>query len=44
MGLAFMLLGVFALALPEAGNVLMGVGFGGLHLVFGAIIAWRYGG
>jgi len=44
MGLAFMLLGALALAFPGAGNLLMGLGFGVLHLVFGAIIAWRYGG
>lgn len=44
MGVAFMLLGVLALGFPSAGDVLMGVGFGGLHLGFGAIIAWRYGG
>jgi hypothetical protein len=44
MGLAFMLLGMIALAVPAGGDLLMGAGFGGLHLVFGAIIAWRYGG
>jgi len=44
MGLAFMALGILALAVPETGQTLMVVGFGGLHLGFGAIIAWRYGG
>ena len=44
MGLAFMALGILALAIPAWGQVLMAVGFGGLHLAFGAIIAWRYGG
>jgi hypothetical protein len=44
MGLAFMALGVLALAVPTWGQILMAVGFGGLHLVFGTIIAWRYGG
>lgn len=44
MGLAFMTLGVVALAVPAWGQVLMAVGFGGLHLAFGALIAWRYGG
>ena len=44
MGLAFMALGILALALPEWGPALMAAGFGGLHLGFGAIIAWRYGG
>lgn len=44
MGLAFMVLGVLALAFPPWGSILMAAGFGGLHLAFGAIIAWRYGG
>jgi hypothetical protein len=44
MGLAFMALGIAALAVPTWGQTLMVVGFGGLHLAFGAIIAWRYGG
>jgi hypothetical protein len=44
MGLAFMALGIVALGLPQWGPALMAVGFGGLHLAFGAIIAWRYGG
>jgi len=44
MGLAFMALGILGLAVPEWGQTLMVVGFGGLHLAFGAIIAWRYGG
>jgi hypothetical protein len=45
LGLSFMLVGIVALFSPAAwGNALMGVGFGGLHLVFGAVITWRYGG
>jgi hypothetical protein len=40
-----MILGAFALLLlPDAGDLLMASGFGGLHLVFGAIIARRHGG
>ncbi|MEJ2008560.1 MAG: hypothetical protein P8Z30_10470 [Acidobacteriota bacterium] len=45
MGVAFMVLGAAALFSPSAwGDIYMAIGFGGLHLIFGAIIAWRYGG
>ena len=45
MGLGFMALGAVALFLPlQAAQLLMGLGFGGLHLVFGAWIAKEYGG
>jgi len=45
MGMTFMALGTVALFSPAAwGDIFMAVGFGGLHLIFGAIIAWRYGG
>jgi hypothetical protein len=45
MGVAFMILGAAALFSPAAwGDVYMAVGFGGLHLIFGAMIAWRHGG
>jgi len=45
MGLCFMGLGALALLGPATwGNPLMALGFGGLHILFGLIIARRYGG
>jgi hypothetical protein len=40
-----MLAGAVALLLPSAsGDLLLAAGFGGLHIVFGTIIAVKYGG
>ena len=45
MGLAFMLLGTVTLFAPQPwARVLMAAGFGGLHLLFGLLIARRHGG
>jgi hypothetical protein len=45
LGVAFMALGVAALATPPAwGNVWLGTGFGGLQIGFGLYIARRHGG
>lgn len=45
MGVLFMALGVLTLVVaPAYGNVLMAAGFGGLHVVFGVIIARKHGG
>jgi hypothetical protein len=45
MGLCFMLAGIAALFCPAAwANAVMAAGFGGPHILFGTIIARRYGG
>jgi hypothetical protein len=45
MGLCFMVLGAVAFFCPPAwGNAFLAGGFGGLHILFGAVIARKYGG
>jgi hypothetical protein len=51
MGLCFMALGAAALFCPASlgnlaslQNLFMAIGFGGLHIIFGIVIARRYGG
>lgn len=43
-GLAFLILGMAALLVPAAGDLLLGLGFGVVNLVFGLVIAVRHGG
>lgn len=55
MGLCFVALGIAAFYVPHAdtmmvwgpltaADALLVLGFGGLHILFGAIVAWKYGG
>ena len=45
MGFCFMLAGAVTLFLPLAtGNLMLAAGFGGFHIIFGLIIAKRFGG
>ncbi|HXO43981.1 MAG TPA: hypothetical protein VN846_00800 [Candidatus Cybelea sp.] len=45
MGLCFMVLGTVALCCPSNwGNAFLAGGFGGLHVIFGGVIARKYGG
>lgn len=44
-GWCFIALGAIAFFLPAGmGNAMMGLSFGVLHIVFGAIVAWKHGG
>ena len=44
MGACFMVVGTMALLVPGYNDQLLAAGFGGLHLVFGTLIAVKYGG
>jgi len=44
MGACFLAVGAVAAFAPAWGNFWLGLGFGGLHILFGFIIARRYGG
>jgi hypothetical protein len=44
MGTCFMFAGTVALLLPGWNDLMLPVGFGGLHLIFGTVIAVKYGG
>ena len=45
MGMAFLAVGTAALLAPPAwGDAFLAAGFGGLHVVFGTMIARRHGG
>jgi hypothetical protein len=44
MGAAFIVLGAIGLLGPISGDLLLGLGLGGLHILFGALVWRRYGG
>lgn len=44
LGGCFLGLGALAAFIPEGGDALLAAGFGGLHIIFGFLIARRYGG
>lgn len=44
MGMMFFALGIVALFDVVSGDLLLAAGFGALHVIFGSIVAWRYGG
>jgi len=44
MGACFMAFGSAGLLLPIPGDILLAAGFGGLHILFGTVIAVKYGG
>ena len=45
MGWSFIVLGAIAFVLPVSyGNLMMAASFGLMHIIFGAVIAKRYGG
>jgi hypothetical protein len=38
-------MGALALLMPaDLGNIFLAAGFGGLHILFGTVIAMKYGG
>lgn len=43
-GAALVVLGLLALLLPAAGDVLLGLGFGAGHVATGLVVTWRHGG
>ncbi len=44
MGTAFLAIGTLALFVPARGDAFMALGFGGLHILFGFLIARKHGG
>ena len=44
MGTSFVAVGTLALFFPARGNAFMALGFGGLHILFGVLIARKHGG